>query len=75
MKFIEMSGGCLADILSEDELEAEDLRSAGVGDTTIIRVNQQGDIEVRRSDRWDIVGGLIGDFYERIRKKTGLDWA
>lgn len=75
MKFIEMSGGCLADILSEDELEAEDLRSAGVGDRTIIRVNQQGDIEVRRSDRWDIVGGLIGDFYERIRKKTGLDWA
>jgi hypothetical protein len=42
---------------------------------TIVRINQQGDIEVRKVMKWDVVGGLLGNFEERIRKATGLDWA
>ena len=44
-------------------------------DNTIVRVNRQGDIEVRRPSGWDVIGGLLGEFDERIRKETGLDWA
>ena len=75
MKFIEMTGQCLADIVKDDELHANDLQAAGIEGNTIVRVNQQGDIEVRRGDRWDVIGGLLGDFSQRIKKKTGLDWA
>jgi hypothetical protein len=42
---------------------------------TIVRINQQGDIEVRRPHRWDVIGGLLGNFEERVRKTTGFDWA
>ena len=42
---------------------------------TIVRVNRQGDIEVRRPTGWDVIGGLLGEFDERIRRETGLDWA
>ena len=75
MRFIEMNGRCLAEIVKDDELHAEDLKATGIGDETIVRINQQGDIEVRRPNRWDVIGGLLGDFSERIKKKTGLDWA
>ena len=75
MRFIEMTGRTLADVINDGELHITDLASAGVFDGTIVRVNEQGDIEVRRSDRWDVVGGLLGSFQERIQKKTGLDWA
>ena len=33
------------------------------------------DIEVRRPSGWDVIGGLLGEFDERIRRETGLDWA
>ena len=76
MKFIEMTGQVLADILAQDDIAPSlDLESAGVEPTTIVRINQQGDIEVRRPHKWDIVGGLLGNFEERIRKMTGYDWA
>ena len=75
MAFIEMTGKQLDKLLVEDELHHEDLVAAGVGDTTIVRVNREGDIEVRRPDGWEVVGGLLGEFDERIRKETGLDWA
>ena len=76
MKFIEMTGQVLTDILADDELgQNVDLASAGVEPTTIVRVNQQGDIEVRRPHKWDVIGGLLGNFEERIRKTTGYDWA
>lgn len=75
MKFIEMTGRMLKDIVSDDELHIDDLSSAGIYDDTIIRVNQQGDIEVRRSDRWDVIGGLLGNYEERMKKRTGIDWA
>ena len=75
MKFIEMTGKILADIVSDNELQVSDLHSAGVFDETIVRVNQQGDIEVRRPERWDVIGGLLGDFEHRIKKRTGMKWA
>jgi hypothetical protein len=75
MKFIEMTGETLARIVEDEELQVRDLKSAGIKDTTIVRVNQQGDIEVRRPQRWDVVGGLLGNFEERVHKTTGFDWA
>jgi hypothetical protein len=75
MAFIEMTGATLDHIISEDELHHENLDEAGVRDTTIVRVNRQGDIEVRRREGWDVIGGLIGDFEDRVKIETGLDWA
>ena len=75
MKFIEMTGEQLAEIVNDGELHIEDLESAGVYTNSIVRINEQGDIEVRRSDKWDVIGGLLGSFEERIRKETGCDWA
>lgn len=75
MKFIEMTGKVLKEVIKEDELHMAEMGSAGVADDTIVRVNQQGDIEVRRTDRWDCIGGLLGNFEVRIKKRTGMDWA
>jgi len=75
MKFIEMTGEQLAEIVNDGELHIEDLESAGVYTNSIVRINEQGDIEVRRSNKWDVIGGLLGSFEERIRKETGFDWA
>jgi hypothetical protein len=74
MQFIEMSGKTLAVIVSDDEFSPEELASAGVTETTVIRINRQGDIEIRRADRWDVIGGLLGDFEHRIRSEAGLEW-
>ena len=74
-QFIEMLGKTLLRILTEQEPSRDDLAEAGVDDESIIRVNRQGDIEVRRHDRWDLIGGLLGDFADRVREETGLDWA
>jgi len=74
-RFIEMVGSTLLRILTEQEPSRDELAEAGVGDQSIIRVNRQGDIEVRRHDRWDLIGGLLGDFEDRVREETGLDWA
>ena len=75
MSFIEMTGATLEKIIADDELHLGDLEAAGVIDQTIVRVNRQGDIEVRRPTGWDVIGGLLGEFDERIRRETGLDWA
>ena len=68
--------------LAADELDtlfhdgqAIDLKAASVTDGTIVRINEQGDIEVRRRADWDVIGGLLGDYDERVRAATGLDWA
>ena len=74
MKFIELTGKTLAEIVSHHELHADDLHGAGVDDDTIVRINQQGDIEVRRPERWDVIGGLFGDFKRRLQEETGMDW-
>jgi len=75
MKFIEMSGATLDAIINDGELHGRDLNGAGVKTDSIVRVNQQGDIEVRRANKWDVIGGLLGNFEDRIKQKTGFDWA
>ena len=75
MKFIEMTGKSLKAIAKDDELNVKDLPDAGVEDNTVVRVNQQGDIEVRLPHGWDVIGGLLGNFEERIHQETGMDWA
>jgi hypothetical protein len=75
MAFIEMTGATLERIVAEDELHQGDLPAAGVEQDTIVRVNKQGDIEVRRPAGWDVIGGLLGEFDQRVRRETGLEWA
>lgn len=75
MKFIEMTGKSLRVLIAQDELHVNNLETSGVHDDTIVRVNQQGDIEIRRRDRWDLIGGLLGNFEQRMKEETGLDWA
>ena len=75
MRFIEMTGKVLAAMLSDDEMQASDLKTAGVNDETIVRVNEHGDIEVRRDSEWDVVGGLRGNYEDRVKQATGRDWA
>ena len=75
MRFIEMTGKTLMRVISHDELTDDQLQEAGVQDESLLRVNRQGDIELRKRDRWDVIGGLLGDFEERVRRETGLDWA
>ena len=74
MQFIEMTGKTLLKIVKQDELHTGDLAKAGVADESIVRVNRQGDIELRRPGGWDVIGGLLGDFHQRVRHETGLDW-
>ena len=73
MKFIEMSGKTLLKLVNDEEMHA--LRSAGIGEHSLLRVNPQGDIEVRRQKEWCIIGGLLGDYEARVKHTTGLDWA
>ncbi|HZN34435.1 MAG TPA: hypothetical protein VFB80_11475 [Pirellulaceae bacterium] len=75
MKFIELTGKALKRLIETDELHDGDWASSGIDDDTIVRINRQGDIEVRRTDRWDVVGGLLGNYEQRIKSETGLDWA
>jgi hypothetical protein len=75
MQFIEMSGKTLVRLAEQDVTNCDDLAAMGVHDESIVRVNRYGDIEVRRKGRWDVIGGLLGDFEHRLRKETGLDWA
>ena len=74
MQFIEMSGKALRRIISDDELHPDELAELGVSDESVVRINRQGDIELRRVDRWDLIGGLLGEFENRIQSETGLEW-
>jgi hypothetical protein len=75
MQFIEMTGKKLLQIIEPDEFKPEELQAAGVTEESLVRVNRQGDIELRKRSGWEIVGGLLGDFDRRVRHETGLDWA
>jgi len=75
MRFVEVTGKTLAQIVNEGELRAADMAAVGIVDDTIVRINEQGDVEVRRRDAWDVVGGLLGDYEERVKRISGLDWA
>ncbi len=72
-----MTGKTLWRVVDHDEeaLTRDDLRAAGVRDDSLVRVNRQGDLELRKPTGWDIIGGLIGDYEHRVREATGLDWA
>jgi hypothetical protein len=74
MQFIELSGKVLRRIVSDDELHPGELDSLGLTDESVVRVNRQGDIELRRADRWDPIGGLLGEFEQRIKTETGMEW-
>ena len=50
MKFVEISGATLLKLASAEE--TTDLRAAGVTETSEIRINQQGDIEMRQDGGW-----------------------
>ena len=76
MQFIEMSGKVLKRIVSEDELQTTELGDIGVTDESVVRINRQGDIEIRRHNTWDVIGGLLGDFDHRVQRGDGFkDWA
>lgn len=76
MHFIEMTGKTLLLIVSRDgdEPSPNELEEVGVNDESIIRVNRQGDIELRRTRNWDLIGGLLGDYEARVQEETGLEW-
>lgn len=75
MRFIEMSGKVLLQVLADEEPSPDRLREMGVQDDSLVRVNLQGDIELRQRHSWEVIGGLLGDFEHRVRRETGLDWA
>jgi len=75
MEFIEMSGATLLKVVTDNELSPAELASVGVADQSVVRINRQGDIEIRRAASWDVIGGLLGNFEERVKDETGLDWA
>lgn len=75
MKFVELTGQTLLALIREDEMQPGELAKAGVTDSSVVRINEQGDIELRRPEAWDVIGGLLGDFEARIRRETGMDWA
>lgn len=74
MKFIEMSGKSLMRVLSDDEIPPGELNKLGLTDESVLRINPQGDIELRRTNNWEVIGGLLGEFESRIKRETGLEW-
>ncbi|MFG0290739.1 MULTISPECIES: hypothetical protein [Rhodopirellula] len=74
MQFIELTGKTLLDVINEGEIDMRSLREAGVTSDSILRINKFGEIELRDRNEWVMVGGLIGNFEERLRKLTNLDW-
>ncbi len=73
MKFVEITGATLLELADSDQIDG--LHAAGVTEKSKIRINPQGDIEIHQKGGWSIIGGLLGDYANRIRKLTGLDWA
>ena len=74
MQFIEMSGATLMRVVHHDEISPDELAQIGVTPQSVVRINRQGDVELRRAGSWDVIGGLLGNFQERIEQETGLDW-
>jgi len=74
MQFIELTGKTLLDVINEGEIDMGELHRAGVNGDSILRINKFGEIELRTRNEWVMVGGLLGNFEERLRKITELDW-
>jgi hypothetical protein len=75
MEFIEMTGRQLLEMADGETMSHDELKSAGVRNESVVRVNRQGDIELRKFAGWDVIGGMIGEFAPRVQQATGLDWA
>jgi len=75
MQFIELTGKTLLDVVNEGEIDFRELHDAGVRGDSILRINKYGEIELRAEHEWVLVGGLIGNFEDRLHRLTGLDWA
>lgn len=75
MHFIELTGKTLLDVVNEGEIDFKQLHDAGVNGDSILRINKHGEIELRCKTDWKLVGGLIGNFEERLQTLTGLEWA
>ncbi|GAG19103.1 unnamed protein product [marine sediment metagenome] len=75
MQFIELTGKTLLDVVNEGEVDFKQLHDAGVIGDSILRINRHGEIELRCKSNWMLVGGLIGNFEERLAAMTGLDWS
>lgn len=73
MQFIEMTGRTLLEMTGIDALNVDELRTLGVKESSVVRINKQGDIELRRRESWDCIGGLLGDYEHRLREVTGLE--
>jgi len=74
-QFIELSGKTLLDVVNEGEVDIGQLHQSGVTGDSILRINRHGEIELRCKSSWMLVGGLIGNFEERLMNLTKLDWA
>ncbi|MFK8110942.1 MAG: hypothetical protein AB8B91_02000 [Rubripirellula sp.] len=74
-EFIELTGKTLLDVVNEGEIDLGQLHEAGVVGDSILRINRHGEIELRTKSTWQLVGGLIGNFEERLVNMTGLDWS
>lgn len=74
MRFVELSGRTFARLVRDDEIPAADLANVGLTEESVVRINEQGDIELRRPEGWDVIGGLLGDFQSRIHHETGMKW-
>ena len=75
MQYIEMTGKTLLRLIDMTGMSPDDLGKAGVGDDTLVRVTRLGDLEMRKPHKWDVIGGLLGEFDQKLRSETGLDWA
>ncbi|QGJ72356.1 Hypothetical protein PBC10988_40750 [Planctomycetales bacterium 10988] len=78
MKFIYLTGEELLKVMEEDEYSSyssDELKKEGLDESTEVRINPQGDIEILKTDGWDVIGGLLGDFSQRIERRTGKTWA
>ena len=74
-EFIELTGKTLLDVVNEGEIDLKQLHDAGVTGDSILRINRHGEIELREKANWVLVGGLLGNFEERLISLTGLNWA
>ncbi|MEM1224888.1 MAG: hypothetical protein AAGJ40_04290 [Planctomycetota bacterium] len=74
MQFIELTGKTLLDVVNEGEVDMRELHRAGVTGDSIMRINKFGEIELRSHAEWVLVGGLIGNFEDRLKAITKLDW-
>ncbi len=70
-----MTGRLLLEMADGETMSRDELSSAGVQADSVVRVNRQGDIELRKNSGWDVIGGMIGEFEARVKQATGLDWA